>query len=443
MTISIKGFVEIQNLISNVPNVTSAIGELSTQSRTYSLDKGEYSLSQFPGYSLTTFYSVDSVNGPVQTSTVMVQEILSVAAAIYGYATSHLRPYDSTDFLNTLTTDFVGKLGNINIGDFVDNGTVALPQWISWDSYENGVSQDYGGSATGTSCMIWFSDAAFQSQYDEYSIVPVVPVDTLDDFFKTPATVVNELSALTYSQIISRIKTAKGTNPESAIEVYEFDYINPQTGQVGAQTLWGVLVYGMAGDNIDAVKAALINYILANSTHSRDEWTAILPSLFKTTEFLILPRWDKYAIPNLSIKAGLYSCLEDPMESVTFAQTQATFYSPAWVQSNITIVPFPYKYLSLVVVNGPNNVAGAQKLTDLYSDYIFESSTSPDFARLSMNTQTWITQLQSLLIAAEKATKYSTLDPAFRKIYRNGKLYISMVYNNVDYLAAAYQNYGA
>jgi hypothetical protein len=291
--------------------------------------------------------------------------------------------------------------------------------------------------------MIWLSDAAFQSQYDQYSIVPVVPVDNLDDFFKAPATVVTELSSLTYSQIISRIKTAKGTNPESAIEVYEFDYINPQTGQVGAQTFWGTLVYGLAGDNIDAVKAALINYILANSSHTREEWTAILPSLFKTTEFLILPRWDKYAIPNLSIKAGLYSCIADPAETTTFAQAQVPFYDQAWIQSNINIVPYPYKNLSLTIINGPNNIDGAKKLTDLFPDYLCVGTSSTDFARMTMNTQQWATELERLLIAAETATKYSTLNSEFRKIWRNGKLYISMVYNNVDFLAAAYQNYGA
>ena len=79
-------------------------------------------------------------------------------------------------------------------------------------------------------------------------------------------------------------------------------------------------------------------------------------------------------------------------------------------------------------------------LYKIFPDYIPVSTMTPDFARMSMKTQNWVILLGELLISAETATKFSTIPTRFRKIEREGKLFISAVYDDVNYLVAAKTN---
>jgi hypothetical protein len=129
---------------------------------------------------------------------------------------------------------------------------------------------------------------------------------------------------------------------------------------------WPLLIYGQAGDTIDAMKEAVNQYALNHSTHTHDQRALRSPELFKRTEFMILPRWDKYSIPDLAVETGLHSSLADPFEAVNFAQRELTFYPREWIPQHLTFAPHFYKSLMLVIVDGPDNLATKERFSALF-----------------------------------------------------------------------------
>lgn len=427
----IKGFVSIAQFISNTPGTTAALGDLSTWSKTYSREVGEYQDNTLPGYKLYTFRNLDTATGvPFELTNVQVNEILDVVRQAIVYTNGKIRPYDPVDFQNTLSALLFSKISNLNFGEFVDNGTIALPAWISWNSLQ----------ANHSFVKVWLSDSAFADQFDDYEIVVVPPLDILDNFFNGYSIVVNELASLSTSQMADKIHTAKNNQPETVLRIPTFEFINPLNSAQKTITNWPVLIYGKAGDNVDAIKEALTNYVLANSSRTEDQWRPIIPSLFAHTEFIFLPRWDKYSIPNLTQLAGLYSSVVNPAECIAFARDNIPFYDSSWVEANISILPYDYKCIALLCINGQNNVQGSTQLSELFPDYIPVPSTNLDFSRMQINTREWVLLMGELLIAAETADEFSTVPSSLRRIKRNGVLFISALYENVNYLVAARSN---
>ena len=427
----LKGFVEIKALYSNVPGVVSPIGELSQMSSTYMYEKGVYEDINYPGYRLLSAKSFDTVQGEIQVQDSLVAEVLSVARAIYVYTTTHDRPYDPIILRNTLMADYATDVGGLNIGPTVDTATLSLPEWASWTSLTHDNAQ----------IKVWLADAAFADQYDEYEIIVIPPLTPVDQFFLPADQVVNLLAAATPDRLFDQTQDAKNGKPETYIRNLKFNYVAPMS-TLTVPSYWSVLIYGGQGDNLDAIKDAIINYILAHSTHTQTQWEVILPELFKRTEFVILPRWDLYAIPDLAIQTGIHSSLMNPAESMQYVQNQIDFYSSLHIQQHTTIVPYPYKSLQLAIVAGDKNMDGKQSFPALYSDYIPVPTTSLDFNRMSLTTREWSLLMASMLLYAEKIDEFSAVPKQFRKIVRSNKLYLSGVLNNVNYLVSAKRNQG-
>lgn len=428
----IKGFVTISQYVNNVPGEISPIAELSPQSRTYSKELGEYVYNEIPGYKLTTFKSIDSETGfPISVETNQVNQIITLIRVCVEYAIEHIRPYNPLDFKNVLHTTFYDLIADIKFGEFIDNGTIALPEWISWTNITGQVNNQV---------KIWLSDTAFAEQYDEYDITVIPPLNPVDDFMLFYQQVVFGLQQVNLPILASRIELAKQNKPETFIRILDFPFVNTANPSQSFNSTWAVLIYGKAGDNIDIIKDTIVDYVLARSQHDRTTWESILPELFKRTEFTIFPRWDKVAIPNLTSAAALYSSLLEPNECVNFTTTHASFYSPAHIEQNITIMPFDYKALSLIVVNGDNNIENKTDIKTLFADYLPISSSSLDFNRMQLFTRQWLIFIERLLIASETATLYSTIPTEFRRIVRDDILFITGLYDNVNYLVAARSN---
>lgn len=423
----IKGFVTINQFVNNTPGQISTLGELSTWSRTYSREKGEYQDTDVPGFKLTTFKSVTGNDVPTSVSAPLAKQILSVVQDCLTYATGHIRPYDPIDFKNNILTNFFNKVGNLHIGEFVDNGSIALPEWISWTSMDN----------NGTLVRIWLADLAFQDQYDETTIIVVPPMENIDHFFNAYNIALTELNSRTSAQLADKIQLLKGDSPETYLRLLDFNFINVLDNQQKNPCTWGAIVYGKTGDNIDSIKDAMIDYVLGNSIHNKAEWEVILPDLFKRTEFIMLPRWDKVSIPNLTTAANLYSSMVDPLESLNFAKATVNFYDQAYVESNCYAFPFDYKAISILSVNGITNSAANRTLSGIFPDYIPVNTSSPDFSRMSIKTREWMLYLQELIINAETVTPFTSVPLNMRKQYKGGKLFVSGMYDNVNYLVAA------
>lgn len=426
----IKGFVVINDYINNQEGQISLLGEISPQSLTYSREKGEYFNTSVPGYGLISFYHKDlNTNLPIVIGNAQVIQILNIVKSFRTYSQGQIRPNDPTIFLNYITTEYTDIVSDLTIGSLIDNGELELPEWISWTDI-----------SSGDLIKIWLSDISFAEQYDEYEVLIVPQIDNVDIFFNSFISVKSAIESITIPEMMEKVNIAKNNRPATSIEVYSFDFVNTLNTEEKLPVLWWFLIYGKAGNNIDIIKEKLISDILNQSANTIDNWEVIFPELFKTTEFVILPRWDKISIENYTLLSSLYSSILNTEECKEFAKLVIPFYDQAHIEENINIMPYDYKALSLLVLNGPNNIETKADIKQLFNDYIPVPSTSLDFSRMSLNTQDWSLLIGNLLIAAETATVSSSTPVGMTKIKRNNILFISAIYKDVNYLVAARSN---
>ena len=427
----IQGFVTFSKFVNNTPGQISPIGELSTWSRTYSKEKGEYADSGVPGYLLTTFKVLDQESGmSVSLTDSEAKEILEVVREVELYGTRNTRPYDPVDFRNSILANFYGRISGFEIGQFVDNGTLAVPEHMSWTSTAH----------NGNQIKVWLADAAFSDQYSDYSITVIPPVTNVQvlvgDFKEAEREIVNR----TVAEMGDIMQEEKLLHPETYLRIFTFMLHNKHDVSQTVETHWPVLIYGKSGDTIDAVLDAITEYVRMNSSAPDQVWGLVLPELFKRTEFVMVPRWDKMAVPNLTEISGLYSSLLNASESIAFVKNNITFYNPSYTEQNVTLMPHPYKQVMLAVVNGEKNIESKRTIQMVYPDYIPVASTSPDFSRMKVKTREWVLFLDDLIIMAEVATPLTTLPQTMRRTIRNGKLFVSAVFDGVNYMVAAKSN---
>lgn len=426
---TIRAFLAKASYTNNVVGQISEFFELSPFALTFSKRKGEYQYINFPGDILHTFVTKDG-DADYTLGVTELDEVSSVVASAVDYMTSHLFPFDLTDLFNTVQADMAGRISQLQFGAIKVGLEHTLPEWIEWRSVTH----------VDLVVRVWLSNEAFENQYTEYEIVTVPPIDNLDRFFGHYGALASELGALTITDTIGRIQDFKGGVPESYTRVYTFSYINPQNTAQSTPVNWGVLVYGKNGDNIDAIKDAIVSYVLQNSTNTLDEWKSIFPDLFKRTEFLLYPRWDKVAIANLTDLAAIYSSISEPAETYEFALAKWPSVTADWVRANLSVFPFDYKAIQVVVLNGTTNVVGKTHIKTLFPDYIPVPTSSVDFNRMSIATREWILQMVELIQIAETATEYSSIQNPIRRVYRDGLLYVTRIINEVNYLVAVRAN---
>jgi hypothetical protein len=421
---SLKGFLTISSLIRNEVSVVAPLGELSPISRTYTKELGIYTNDNHPGFTINAFKSASPSGATVASASLILQCILVTKACI-AYTQSNLAPYDKNAVIAMLLNTFPTQISTIELGTFVTDGTLWLPEWISWTNI----------STTSTLVKLWYSNASFETWYDEYSITPITPLARLDDFFLSRQLVIQKLSERTLIQMIDLSQEARQDIPETILRTMTFEY--KPAGQVPITTNWFFLIYGIAGDDFDTIRDFLVQYILQNSTHTVSEWEAIFPDIFKRNEFVLLPRWDKYAIPNLTTQGGIYSSLIDPVEYTTFAKDKVDFYNDLFIQNNMTIIPFDYKALCIIIINGLNNTTGNTVFRTLFPDYIPIPSTSLDFNRMTQKTREWLILIEQLIISSEQLTPLGNLPTQFRRVIRDNKVYVSCVFDNISYIMLA------
>lgn len=439
---SSKSFANIGAFLSNVPGTNSPIGELTTYGATFSREVGTYEDGSQPGYTIYNFSSSNDGNdgpaaGKVAVDSALVTKMIGVINFITNKVTSTVGQIDADQLLQALVVyGATVNLDTFSIGDVVQHDQYWAPDWVKFQS--QGVTT---GGATPTLIpnenTIWISIAAFVSEYDEYEIVVVPPIDSLDQFFQTGTAVINMINQITTPQIIARMQTFSNGHPPTIARDDQYTYYNPLNVAQTVAVDWPVLIYGPAGDNIDAIKDALIAYILANSSHTRADWTVIFPDIFKRTEFILAPHWHKYAIPNRTQAAGVYSPVINYNEGKSFLKLVAPAYDPAFVETHANVFGHPYNSIMVSVVGSVDNRALLFEITQVFQDYIDVSSTSIDFNRMDPLTQGWALMIANMLIIAETMNDHTVLPQGMMKITRNGILYLVQAYNNIQYLIAS------
>ena len=427
---NIKGFLSITPFCKNTPGLVSPLGELTPQSLTYAKDVGIYGKKTNTDVVFYSFSSVDDT-GAIIIPTTFADHITTIGQWVAAYSVFGGFRNDAVAAIRDISTTNP-SMGEVEVGAMihkVDGATdIWMPEWISWKFLTPG---------TANRIKIWLSDNSFQNQYDLYKIEIVPPVVNIDDLFDDRLRVQALLDAQTVPVLMDRINAKASEKPYTALRSETFDWVEPgvEASKIGLS--WTTLIYGEAGNNIDAVKDALIAFILANSTHTRDEWAALLPDLFKATEFIITPFWDEYSVPNKTLQAGVYSPTVDYKRALVVAKLTAPGYTPLHVETKLAISAAVYKSLCMAVVGGPENRGGINTFKGILPDYMAVPTTNMDFDRMAPTTQEWVMMLTRMLIAAESLTEFSDVPAGLTRMKRDGVLYVVTNYKKIQWLVVA------
>ncbi len=436
--LAIKGFITnavfIDNAVTNGVGKTATIGEISKNSLTFSRESGTYSSGNAPDLTLVTLLSAkDGVLQPVAGA--VAEQILAVSKHIYDKTLGSSQQVYADEMFNELIALFAGKAESFSGGAMVTDGHYWVPEWVSWKNVEDPTLGD-------NEIRVWFVEDSLKEQYDEFEIVVVPPFDNLDDFFKTGTEVGALLTALDDSARLLRLQNAKDGHPETIIRSIAYNYIDPYNAAHKVPANWGLLIYGPGGNNVDAISDKLVDYILANSTHTRAEWTKILPDIFKRTEVIIVPIWNQYAIPNKQTQEGMYSQLDTLAGSIAFFKSVIPSYPGSLIEAFATKMGNPYKGLAILAVGGPDNRDNLHTLRDIFPDYV-PLPTGQDFNRMQEPTRGFALMLQEMLLWTERMTPHSSIptQSGYTRTIRDGVLYMVKNYQNINYLVAAKSNF--
>jgi len=427
---TIKGFGRITELANNAIGVVPVLGELSSQSLTFGRERNRgYHLDETKGTVEFVSFSCKNLAGTnVPVPSTYSSLILSVTNWLYDRAKTLSLAATPALVAAQIAAEFNTQLQDVRCGELVSIGAIKLPTSVTFTKTE-GTNNNLN--------QIWFSDAAFQLEYDgaEYVIIP--PVEELDSLFES-SPIVEGLLQRSYTDLFLLKQEAIGEDPPTTEVVEEHNRVSILSPTV-LNTVWIVLQYGAAADDPDARRAALVAYILANSERPESEWRQLIPSLFVKTEFLIVPTFDQIAIPSQEVTAGLFSSFLSTTEITAYAALAAfgiTGYAP-FVES----FPTTYKSLMCVGYGGQDNVGGIRALSVKFPDYINVHTSSVDFGRMSPDTQGWVNLLYRLIQAAETMTPTSGLVSGIKRVIRNNKVYAVATYKQTQYLVYAKSNF--
>jgi hypothetical protein len=426
---AMNGFITIGAFANNTPGVTSPIGEISNAASSYSRELGFYSSVTTPDVKLVSFSSLND-GTKIAVAPTYVDPVLLMAQWLYNRSLDGSLSDDREDCRQSLITQFGTTLEIVRVGNMVSNGTYWLPEQISITVK----------SQPNNLIKLWFSDAAFKSQYDLFEIVVVPPHTPVDDFHGSRASVLTLVSEISVTKMNKKVDLAIGNFPPTDVVSEDYDWVDKNDPGVTRAVPWVVLVYGNAGNNADVIREAIITHVLANSVQPRTEWEKIFPDLFLPNEFYITPLWDRFSLPQQQTVAGIYSPTVGYSEIANYALS--TFVDTPWAHArdNLTTSTANYKSLLFISVGNPRNRDGIFNFQTLWPKYAAINVMSTDFNRIPPATQEFIVKLQNMFIQAESLTEYSTVPSGFTRVKRGINWYLAMNHQKMQYLMSFKSN---
>lgn len=429
---ALKGFAIIPNLIDNTTDTINIFGELSTHSRTYSMDQTAHKNDVYRDVNFVCFSHKDEVGARIDTPRVVTDHIIRLVSWVYGKSANGDITSDAYLFRSYFLAEFESIIGEFYPGRMVTDGVRWLPEYMEWRTNLNGI--DY-------ILKIWLSDEAFQEQYDEYEILVIPPTREIFELTETYTKLKPKVDAYTKQAFQDHVDEVTNEHPPTKVRVETFEWFDTYDLTLSLMTDWGAAIYGKAGDNMDAVKNAMREYVLLNSTELRDYWITKLPDLFKNYEFIFIPQWENYAIPQEGEFKGIYSSLLRISEEISKAHIVCEDYDTTHVRNTITTFPSTYQHIGMSVVGSPENKNNDYEFELKYPDYIPVSTQIIDFARMSDRTQQFARLLSNGVMYAETLDKFSRIPKEYNKVTRGDFLYLSFSYNKVQYLILSKKSY--
>lgn len=450
-TYVVKGFVSFGHLIDNDTDQIAPIGELSVYGETYARDRRIYTTTaplpnseQSTTIDLTVFSSKLADGSDFEPDDNNVDVMQRVAEFILRESTHGDYGTDPETLRQHLIVEFENDIYDVRVATLLPFGTRKFPESVTFYLTNSTEDNRFNRSRV----RLWFADAAFRTQYDEYQIDIIPPIPNIDDFFLSTNQIELRVQGRTTPQLMDLVQQKAANQPYTVLRTETFSYHTPLNADYRLPTDWTFLIYGGAGNNLDAIKFRLIDWILSHSTHTREEWAERFPDIFSATEFIITPLWDQFAVPNRTLEMGVYSPIVQVEKARDVSRLTAigVNYTTPHIDDAAGVLATTYKSIVATVVGGPENRNGVYKLAEQWPDYMAVGTSSTDFNRMRPETQAWVVLLQDMFRVAEQMSETSDVPFGMSRISRTDSLgrtltYVAASYQNVQYLVTTRASY--
>jgi len=419
--LELKAFVSKTTYVNNESNATAPIGELSKIGRSYSRDIKLFPNPTEPEILLNLFSSHESGQTDyVAPSEEDLTEMQTIAQWVMTQGDLGLAPSDLPSYIDSITGHFIAMAGEFNVGNLVLMNDGYFASSVSYNS-------------DGRSWKLWFGDAEFRGQYDEYHVETVFPVDNIDDLHRDYAHVVGELERSTSTTILNKIMVIEKEAPATINKGEDYTWQDKSDGSITLPISFAVVIYGKAGDNVDVIRESIVKDILAVSNYDRSSWAKVLPELFSPNEMVMIPYWESTLDSYDPLEDDIYRSAVHPDEIKQLALDFTPNFSPLHIEEKVNHVPTLWRGIVMAVTpHEPSDDKPSPAFGVLFPDYMLVQTTEPDFHRMDEATREVVALIYSLLTYAEKYNDYFTLPAGFSKTVRNDKEFIT--YNLNGYL---------
>lgn len=422
---TMKGFVNIQALANNEPENVSDLGELSNKSMTYAIEKGYYQYSKAQGMELVAFTSRRDDGPTIKAPVKYTEHTLTLAKWIFDQSVAGKLSNDADAFQTLFMAQFGALVKNFETGKMITARGQWMPAYISWSLDDPSETNKL---------RIWFNDGAFRSQYDDYQIVVITPIDPVDTFQKVRVDVEKAMASFNVPDHHKKVETVTKGEPYTYLVSKDYPWYDREDPKSTLMTTWSVAIYGAAGNNLEIIKDAIADHILENSDFDREDWVPVFPDIFTSTEFMIIPFWHRRSVPDATPRASLYSPFV-PYDGLPALLSKFIKYQPAaHVTKNLFTAGIQYKSLAAAFVGGPENRDKKFKITDFFPDYALLDTKSIDFNRMEKDTVEWVIKLVEATITAEQMDEYSFIGQQYARVHRDGLMYIAFSHGDVSYI---------
>lgn len=421
--ISIKGFYSVPKLNNNQDNSTAIFGELSQYASTFTRDLKTFA----KGASQVNFCLFSCKKDGAKFELTQAFSDLACEVGEWAYETGPTITNINTknDFAQMLQNHFGVRINTVTCGELVADSITRMPEWISWDTV---------GPAGVYRFKIWLSSVEFETSYDEFEILIVPPVDRIDKLFQPYPELIGELNKNTLSAIHDRMTLVRNKCPETITRTEMVEVIDKTNTNNRVSIGWTALIYGPFGDTIDNIKDAIKLYINNNSTNTESDWRALIPDLYNTTCFYVIPNWERFAIRPRLAMPGIHSPVFNSMANFNRMKAMtSTYLSTSHLETNLECTFHRYKDIALNIVGGEQNRLGLFKFSDYFADYIAQESTNEDFNRQTQATKDITNLLTVMLKKIDTFETDSNLPINIRLVEKHNQKFLVSKMQNVEY----------
>lgn len=436
---TIRAFAALPNLADNRPGMTALFGELSPKAQAYSRTRMTFTRTDCPDGSLEVYSCRNDLGNEVSLASTASEKPLQVIQFVYNKYVAEQIPNNAQKaaFITTLTSNITG-ISNVSIGSMLpgENSLKWMPDYIVFD---------YSVGTSTYTMKLWFADSAF-NEYDLFELFVVGPVSTVSQLDGAYATVKAAVDARSVASVFSEVSNIFSGHPTDEVMTYMVQWSDPADRSKTIDMTFTLVGYGPKARDEDNIRAAIRSWL---STQTNVNWSNYFIGLYTTNEFTVVPTWGALAPLGTTVDTGVHSAiaLVNNLRSDTSTRLPAEYESLAnltsYLSQNLQLISTSYRSVFATIIGHPANQDGKFKFSDVFGDYINVATTSPDYGRMSANTQQFVSKLNQALDLARGFEVGDALPSGYTGYYSGGRHFIAFTHLPYRYLVLARTSYAS